>query len=178
VEVTKTGFVQGKGGGTHAVDPRYLDWIADYCGKVASDPSFVGNGWTLASRLHGSCGAAAQEMRSAFPELLLIRGTTASKIWLNQMGYGSSGEDLQELIDPSDGHIWLETQDGLIVDPTGAQFGAQGDRYYIAFDESRSGSLPTGTCPNCGDYAYNGDVCCSEACGSAYVNWINRECGI
>lgn len=32
--------------------------------------------------------------------------------------------------------------------------------------------LPTGPCANCGGPVYDGNTCCSDECGRAYVAWV------
>ena len=116
----KQTWSQGVGGDCHTANDQYLTWIKNYCDKVNSDPSFVGDNWTLSSRLRGSCGSASTAMQKEFPELLLVRGTVVSKQGVKSCGISTS-EELQDLICPDDGHIWLETTTGEIVDPTSAQ---------------------------------------------------------
>lgn len=163
-------FVQGKGGDHHTTDPRYIAWITQYVRAIDEDERYVGD-WTLASKLKGMCGSACSDMLEVFPELRCVRGTVVSKAWVAK----HPTENLQEMICPDDGHIWLETEAGEIVDPTAAQLGNREDALYVAFDESQAHTLPTGKCPNCGDYCYNGTDCCTEECFYAYAAYLGLE---
>ena len=98
---------------------------------------------------YGKCADITQRMVEAFPELTRVRGHYYCPCW---------GE--RE-------HWWLTDLEGDIVDPTKSQFPSHGHGAYVPRDESQP--EPTGKCPNCGDYCYNGDYCCSESCGSAFV---------
>jgi len=102
----------------------------------------------------GKCRETTQAMIEAFPELRRVRGHYYCAIW---------GE--RE-------HWWLETEDGKIVDPTAEQFPSRGFGEYIEWDESQR--LPTGMCPNCGGYAYDGNTCCSDACSAAYAAYCRN----
>lgn len=73
--------------------PGYQAWIAAYETRVGVE------------NLTGKCGPAAQEMNIAFPELRVVRGAvTLSRcecVW---------------------SHVWCETEEGVVVDPTAKQF--------------------------------------------------------
>lgn len=101
------------------------------------------------SDAYGKCAETTERMIKAFPELKRIRGHYYCYIW---------GERT---------HWWLQDQDGSIVDPTATQFPSGGNGHYEAWDESKP--EPTGICPNCGDYCYNGSNCCSENCSTEYA---------
>jgi hypothetical protein len=88
-------------------------------------------------------------MVAVFPELRRVRGHYYCPIW---------GERA---------HWWLVAPDGLIVDPTAAQFPSLGGGEYVEWEEGRE--EPTGICPQCGDHVYGGGTCCSEDCHRAYV---------
>lgn len=98
---------------------------------------------------YGRCAEVTQQMAAAFPELTRVRGHYYCFAW---------GE--RE-------HWWLTTPDGEIIDPTAAQFPSRGRGHYEPWDESRP--EPTGMCPNCGGYCYDGNTCCSDSCGLAYA---------
>jgi hypothetical protein len=98
---------------------------------------------------HGRCREVTEQMADAFPELIRVRGHYYCLHWGERQ------------------HWWLVMPDGEIVDPTAAQFPSKGDGDYEQWDESRP--EPTGICPNCGEFAYDGKTCCSDACGRAYA---------
>lgn len=164
-------FDQGQGGSIRSQSPDYLAWISEYEQRTLNDIRLQGE-WTTRAVFRGRCGSASHEMRVEFPELRLVRGTVTHK---DQAGSLTS-EDLQELIMPDDGHIWLETPTGEVVDPTVKQFLRPETLFYIAFDESKADQLPTGKCPNCGDYCFNGRDLCSDECATSYAAYIMREC--
>jgi len=83
----------------------------------------------------GRCKEITEAMVKEFPELRRVRGHYYCWIW---------GE--RE-------HWWLVTSDGEVIDPTAAQFPSKGEGRYVEFD----GQEPTGMCPNCGEYCYNGE---------------------
>lgn len=103
---------------------------------------------------YGKCREVSKQMADAFPELTRVRGHYYCPIW---------GERT---------HWWLVTQDGDIVDPTAEQFPSKGLGHYEPWDESQP--EPTGRCPNCGGYVFNGDTCCSAACSLEYVAFCQR----
>lgn len=107
---------------------------------------------------YGQCKDATKEMAAAFPELTRVRGHYYCHIW---------GE--RE-------HWWCETPDGKIVDPTKAQFPSGGFGEYEPWDESQP--EPTGMCPNCSGYCYNGETCCSAECHDAYVAYCMLPWGL
>ena len=103
---------------------------------------------------YGCCAEATLAMQAAFPELIRVRGEYLCWVW------GSRD------------HWWLKTPDGTIVDPTKDQFPSKGVGEYQERDESQP--EPTGRCPNCGEYCYNGDYCCSHDCHVSYVAFCSR----
>lgn len=139
---------QGVGGTNITTNPKYLVWISDYVAKQ--------------SFLRGMCRSACDKMLQVFPELKLVRG------WAG--GHLSTKDDV--LLDPGDGHWWLETESGEIIDPTAGQF--LGAVVYVAFDETKASELPTGKCMNCGDYCYGKrKYICSDECEEDY----RKACG-
>jgi hypothetical protein len=98
---------------------------------------------------YGRCREVAEAMAAAFPELVRVRGHYYCWAW---------GERT---------HWWLIDPEGQIVDPTAEQFPSKGHGVYTPWDESQP--EPTGICPNCGEYTFDGSTCCSEACGNAYA---------
>lgn len=102
-----------------------------------------------ASAVYGKCAEITEAFAKAFPELRRVRGHYHCPHW---------GER---------DHWWLVAPDGSIVDPTRAQFPSRGIGEYVEWIEGTK--EPTGMCPNCGGPCYDGDYCCTEACGRAYV---------
>jgi hypothetical protein len=98
----------------------------------------------------GECKERCESMRAVFPELEMVRGHVS-------LIYGSHQEP----------HWWLIGPEGEIIDPTVTP---ELVIDYLPHDES--GPEPTGKCPNCGDYSYNGDYCCSDSCHNAYVSYL------
>ena len=78
---------------------------------------------------HGRCKPAVAEMREAFPELREVRGHVFSMTWARR------------------GHIWCETPDGEIVDPTADQFPD-----IVRYEPWKPGDeVLVGKCMNCGE---------------------------
>lgn len=102
----------------------------------------------------GRCAEYTAALAAAFPELTRVRGHYYCPTW---------GE--RE-------HWWCVTPAGAIVDPTAAQFPSRGAGAYVPWDESQP--EPTGMCPNCGGYCYDGGTCCSEKCHDEYVAYCTR----
>lgn len=102
----------------------------------------------------GQCKEATLQMKEFFPELTRIRGHYYCPIW---------GE--RE-------HWWLTTPQGEIVDPTAAQFPSKGIGHYEPWNESQQ--EPTGKCPNCGKYCYNGKTTCSDKCFEEYKFYLEN----
>jgi len=101
-----------------------------------------------------NCESYSQDMLDTFPELIRVRG---------------------HYDEPCIGkrpHWWLKTKDGLIVDPTAEQF--SGPKLYYFYEEwDESQPEPTGKCPNCGGYCYDGLYVCSDKCEKEYSDYIN-----
>jgi hypothetical protein len=109
---------------------------------------------SLPERVTGQCAERTLEMQIQFPELIRVRGEYLCLIW-----------GARE-------HWWLKTPEGEIIDPTAKQFPTLGHCEYIERDESSP--EPTGMCPNCCDYCYNGGTCCSDKCHREYVAYVMR----
>lgn len=152
---------QGKGGTQLSSHEPYLEWIKGFEQQLYETQS-----------VRGLCWSACQEMLEMFPELLLVRGHAVDAA--HQAFLCAIVED--EYYDPADGHWWLETVNGQIVDPTRKQFGDV-SLVYVAFNESKADTLPTGKCCNCGEYCYGGrtELCCEE-CERAYHAYLMEEC--
>lgn len=106
---------------------------------------------------YGTCAEVTQKMQLAFPELFRVRGHYFCLVW---------GERA---------HWWLETEDGEIVDPTVSQFPSGGMGEYEQWIEGDQ--EPSGVCPNCSSYCYDGDTCCSEKCGLEYAAYCMNPLG-
>lgn len=102
----------------------------------------------------GKCREVTEQMAAAFPELRRVRGHYYCASW---------GE--RE-------HWWLVDAEGEVVDPTAAQFPTRGAGAYVEWEKDRK--EPTGMCPNCGEYCYDGHYFCSERCGISYTAFCSR----
>lgn len=101
------------------------------------------------------CVSVTKEMQEAFPELDRVRGHVHLMF-----------------IDEPQPHWWLTTTEGDIVDPTSGQWSRDGvaPMSYEPWDESKS--EPTGKCPNCGNYCYDGNYLCCEQCEQEYRAYL------
>ena len=81
----------------------------------------------MGKRVLGRCKEAVAELRTEFPELTQVRGHT----------HGEWGKRA---------HVWAVTDEGMIVDPTRAQYPGHID--YEAFEPSQL--VRVGTCMDCG----------------------------
>ncbi|MDP2270895.1 MAG: hypothetical protein Q8K32_09205 [Archangium sp.] len=129
-----------------ALDPRYVEWIAAY---VAREKNFV----------RGKCAEATKEMVAAFPELTPAAGFV-------ECHWGT------------DQHHWCVTATGEIVDPTASQFPFVFSYEAVDInDPATRERIPNGPCANCSGDCYGDNyTVCSEACGNAYVAYLNAEC--
>ena len=100
----------------------------------------------------GQCAEQTLRMAAAFPELKRIRGHYICPCWGKRE------------------HWWLITPENQVVDPTAKQFPSKGRGDYVPWDESKE--EPTGMCPQCGGYSYNGDTTCSETCFKKYKAYL------
>jgi len=99
---------------------------------------------------YGTCQKVTKTMANDFPELKRVRGHYDCPLW---------GERA---------HWWLIALDGTIVDPTLSQFptGGAGAEYVEWVEGTKE---PTGMCPNCGGYCYDGSYCCTDKCHREFV---------
>ena len=100
---------------------------------------------------YGQCERVCRAMIGEFPELILCRGHYWDFAW-----------GARE-------HWWIETaagESGEIIDPTAVQFPSKGAGIYEPLDQDAP--VPTGKCPNCGEYCYNGEHV-HEECHSAFL---------
>lgn len=82
---------------------------------------------------YGACREVTKDMQKEFPELRRVRGHYYCWVWGKRE------------------HWWLE--DGEVIDPTASQFPSKGKGRY----EEWQGLEPTGKCPNCGEYCFEGE---------------------
>jgi len=120
---------------------------------------------------YGDCAEVVPAMAKTFPELQVRKGFFHCLSWGRRQ------------------HWWLCREDGLIVDPTGAQhptgFLVCRDRHGVRYEdltdlpeEELWRRVPTGRCANCGGDAYNGDTVCSDVCHNEYAAYLqNPELG-
>ena len=112
--------------------------------------------WIVAYRkrvitLKNKCASATVEMQKAFPGLIRKRGTV-----------------LIPFSNRRPTHWWLETPDGVIIDPTESQFGCILE--YFERDESKP--EPIGKCLKCGADVYPGAPSvniCSIECNEKFA---------
>lgn len=97
----------------------------------------------------GTCKETTISMQEAFPTLTRVRGHYHCPVW---------GE--RE-------HWWLTDLNGLIVDPTKAQFPSGLLGVYVPWDEGDP--EPTGKCLNCGEYVYDSASHCNDSCRRAFM---------
>jgi len=101
----------------------------------------------------GECKERCKKMKSHFPELQTVRGHVLFR------GRPTKPEP----------HWWLiDSEDGEVLDPT-INFELHLTQYQ---PHDESGPEPTGKCPNCGDYCYDSNYCCSDSCHNAYVAYL------
>lgn len=107
---------------------------------------------------YGHCAEATTRMVEAFPELRRAKGFYHCPI---------IGERP---------HWWCVTPDGKIVDPTVCQFPSGGQFEYQELVDGVD-RIPSGKCPNCGGWCYDGDYICSPKCHEEYVAYCNNPNG-
>ncbi len=100
----------------------------------------------------GSCKEASAAMVAVFPELRQVNGHYFDPRW---------GE--RE-------HWWCVAADGEIVDPTARQFPSRGFGPYVELDPNAK--VPSGMCPECGGYAYDGETFCCESHAASYMTYL------
>lgn len=102
---------------------------------------------------YGQCAEITQLMITDFPELRRVRGHYYCSMWGKRS------------------HWWCVAPDGSVVDPTAIQFPSRGAGEYVPHEEGSP--EPTGKCPNCGGYCYEGRDLCSAACRWSYMAYLN-----
>lgn len=166
--------------------PEYEKWIAELRARMAvpcvvcnpDGPRRLFKGTCDGVHTEGYCHSAAEAMVAAFPgELRLVRGYAVTHEesvvpdWVK-----AARPDLQLEAASAHGHWWTVTiADGTVVDPTADQYNKYGGvKEYDEYDEAKHGPLPTGKCPECGDFIYDGKSLHDE-CESAYLSYLNTE---
>lgn len=99
----------------------------------------------------GKCADITLSMAVAFPELRRVRGHYLCLITRREHP-----------------HWWMETSKGQVIDPTASQFPSGGSGTYI----EHFGPEPTGKCPNCGGYVYDGGTVCGDVCARQYEAYV------
>lgn len=115
---------------------------------------FIAEHWPDRQSAYGRCQDAAAAMAAQFPELTLTRGHYYCTSWGERQ------------------HWWCVGPSGEIVDPTAIQFPSAGQGVYVPWVEGEK--EPTGRCPNCGGYVYDGGTVCSDECARSYEAYILR----
>jgi len=109
---------------------------------------------------YGMCKHTAELMHTQFPELIIVPGNV-------------------ETIDGKEGHWWLKTSDGEIIDPTRHQF--RGPLVYEAW--TPDSLVQIGKCMNCGDEiwrkvptlnAYYHQDFCNKECENDFMEDLNK----
>lgn len=95
----------------------------------------------------GKCAEVTAEMAEAFPWLRRVRGHYFCVV---------TGRDHP--------HWWMQDADGQVIDPTASQFPSNGAGIYTEHE----GPEPSGKCPNCGGYVYDGGTVCGDMCARQY----------
>ncbi len=105
-------------------------------------------------QITGKCEEECKKMKEKFPELEMIRGFFFCVHWGKRE------------------HWWLELE-GEIIDPTRTQYPTPiGLETYEPWTEGTK--EPTGKCPNCGNYSYDKNTCCSNKCSNEYLGYLNN----
>lgn len=132
---------------------RYTEWTAQFLAK--------NNGMVM-----GLCQSTCQQMREAFPELVIIRGHVLGAFPGRRQ------------------HWWLQAPDGEVVDPTVSQYPGAAVVYepYVPGERVR-----VGRCMNCGDDIMSTldddmrphalDQFCSDVCSNIMVAEFNAMLG-
>jgi len=92
--------------------------------------------WIKENVPKGTCCEITKAMQVVFPELRRVRGHYHCWIWGKRE------------------HWWLMNGDE-VIDPTKDQFPSRGEGTYVELPKGMP--EPTGMCPNCGEYCYNGE---------------------
>jgi len=128
-----------------SLNPDYTSWIERHVRRRGVD------------RLDGTCQEMSEVMKREFPELTVVRG--------HVFIIGPHGTNHRT------GHWWLTDPEGCVVDPTALQFCEILE--YDPWDEAQD--EPTGKCPNCGGYCFNGASLCTPKCEQEYIAYLNQS---
>ena len=102
------------------------------------------------------CVEATKKMIKEFPELKLAKGAVRIE----------EPHGLPPTLTP---HCWCLDENCDIIDPTVKQYFTK-ILEYTKYDDD---NLPTGKCPNCGEYCFNHTDLCSDKCEKEYEEYIN-----
>lgn len=121
--------------------------------------------WVIANYLSPQqarlkCAEATQAMVLEFPELTRVRGL-------------AHVEEPFSLPPTRTPHWWCVDTSGIVVDPTAHQYPTRILKYEPV-DESLG--EPSGKCPNCGNFCYEGNYLCSKFCETEYMAYLNGGC--
>lgn len=117
--------------------------------------------------VRGKCDEATRKMAAAFPELRRACGFVHWDAGHRQV---------------RDQHWWCVTPEGVIVDPTKAQFQGAVPGTLLLYEELDLSKpedrkrVPTGRCMDCGADAYDHNNFCSDACEKAHIEWMEKGC--
>lgn len=122
--------------------------------KISKYKEWISNNIKSREDYWRKCVPVTLRMKEDFPELVRVRGHYHDYLYPQP-------------------HWWLRTESGTIVDPTYKQFNGCGENDELSgphelYEEIDEENVPTGKCPNCGDYCYDNKFCCSENCYSEY----------
>ena len=108
----------------------------------------------------GQCRQMSEKVREQFPELELVRGHVCYMPWTEE----------DAIRYPHGWAHWWLTNGEEIIDPSLPQFCDVVVMQYVPWE----GEIPTGKCPNCGAYCYNGSYLCSTACETSFEKWLRN----
>ena len=96
----------------------------------------------------GTCLKVSKKMNLAFPELIIKKGAVSSH--QNPDNLGTMVKEYP--------HVWLETRDGTVIDPTSHQFLFK----ELKYREFEGDVEKYKKCMGCGTYSMKGVVCSKE----------------
>ena len=106
---------------------------------------------------YGQCKKYTDLMAAAFPNLKVRAGYYHCYVWGKRQ------------------HWWLETENGIVIDPTAMQFPSEGTCEYEFVEE---GERPIGRCINCGGDVFKGSPCrelCSKSCEKEALAYLSGK---
>lgn len=122
----------------------------------------IRQGWNEFENVWGLCVEHTKQMQETFSELKIVKGCVWSNNNIDNFGLKPKKYE----------HCWLETEDGLIIDPTRTQYHLIEPIEYQHFEED---DLPTGKCSNCGDFCFDGESMCSINCELDFIDYVSSE---